>query len=208
MASSKLTWWRKGGRFLTGLVVLCFFLPFFGVSCRGFDVVTISGMDMVGGCKLDARGASADELPKAEVEPLAIIAVACAVVGFGLAWVKTRGALIGALVVSIAGLGALGGLYFKVKSNLDDAVEKELDKKGEKGGDTSRTEAKIMEEMDLDVGARMGLWLTALGMVSVAGLAGMALKDTSGGPAAAVPIGGPPQGYPPQGGGYPPQGGG
>lgn len=43
--------WNKLGRVATGLIVLCFFMPFFGVSCDGMDVITISGADMAGGCK-------------------------------------------------------------------------------------------------------------------------------------------------------------
>jgi hypothetical protein len=216
--ASKLTLWRKIGRFVTGLVVVCFFLPFFGVSCKGFDVVTMSGTDMVAGCKpggalAEGEGMANDigggdgesKVPSVDVEPLAIIAFACAVIGFGLAWVKSRGALIGTLVVSIAGLGALGGLYFKVKSNLDDAVKSELDK-DDKGGDDERPAStaskKMMEEMDLDVGGRLGLWLTALLLVSVITLTGLALKEKEGLGGIGV-AGYPPQGPPP---GYPPQG--
>lgn len=48
---SKRDLWFKFGRFITGVTIACFFLPFFGVSCEGMDVVTFSGADMVGGCK-------------------------------------------------------------------------------------------------------------------------------------------------------------
>ena len=50
-ASSKRGLWFKIGRFITGLTIACFFLPFFGVSCVGMDVITVSGADMAAGCK-------------------------------------------------------------------------------------------------------------------------------------------------------------
>jgi hypothetical protein len=221
--ASKLAFWRKGGRILTGLVVLCFFLPFFGVSCQGFDVVTITGADMVYGGKpggliadspklkdSDDSGMGGGKLPSVDVEPLAIIALACAVIAFGLAWVKSRGALTGVMVVAIAGVGALAGLYIKVKGNLDDAAKSELKKEKGADGDIG---SKIMNDMNLDVGGRMGLWATAFGFAATAVWCGMALKEKEGiggvGVAGGPPPGGyPPAGYPPQGGGYPPQGGG
>ena len=51
MASSKRVLWNKVGRYFSAVVIAAFFLPFFGVSCEGMDVITVSGADMVGGCK-------------------------------------------------------------------------------------------------------------------------------------------------------------
>ena len=100
-----LTRWNKVGRFVSGLVIACFFLPFFGISCDGMDVITFSGTDMIGGYKPGGfltekdQGASGrhndlemkvEETPR---EPLAIAAFTIVLVSFGLAWIRTRGAL-------------------------------------------------------------------------------------------------------------------
>lgn len=186
---SKLTIWRKFGRFITGVVVAVFFLPFFGVSCGGMDVITVSGTDMVGGCRpggmlseaSDRAGRADPESAKGEVqvskvniEPLAIIAFACAIVGFGLAWVRSRGALVGALVVSLAGIGALIGLYVKVGGEMKDGIAKQMAAKAKAEGVSSGGPGR---DVDVDSGGRMGLWLAFIGFASVAGLAGMALRE-------------------------------
>jgi hypothetical protein len=130
MASPKKSLWSKIGRIITGLIVVLFFLPFFAVSCQGdkgesIDVVTISGFDMVGGCKpggLLADAADSGDVKGGEVkienvarEPLAILALAFCLTAFALAWVRKRTALLATFVIALAGLGALGGLYVKVK---------------------------------------------------------------------------------------------
>ena len=51
MARSKRVVWKRFGRISSAVIVACFFLPFFGVSCAGMDMVTASGVDMVGGCR-------------------------------------------------------------------------------------------------------------------------------------------------------------
>src|SRR5262245_52636589 len=109
---SKKDLWFKLGRFITGLTIACFFLPFFGVSCEGMDVVNFSGVDMVGGCKPGGLIVEAAEegkrgggggmeggdvkIENVDREPLAIAALALALVVAGLSWVRSRGAMIGA----------------------------------------------------------------------------------------------------------------
>jgi hypothetical protein len=194
--ANKLTTWRKAGRFITGVVVVAFFLPFFGISCQNVDIVSISGTDMVAGCDLGAEhkdemdAETSKALEKAPVEPLAIIAFACAFIGFGLAWVRTRGALIGALVVSLAGIGALVGLYVKVGSEIKDSVAEmraDIKRKAEGGGGMS-------DEVRIESGGRMGLWLAFLAFGSTAALAGMALREREDIPRATAL---PPPGAPP-----------
>jgi hypothetical protein len=216
--ASKLTLWHKAGRFITGVVVLAFFLPFFGVSCGGMDVITVSGADMVGGCRPGGMiseaadevadsgltdeggggGGKGPKIDKVDREPLAIIALALAVISFGLAWVRSRNALVGALVVSLAGIGALGGLYVKVSGDMKDGIEKEIKKEAGPG--------KSKEvDMAIESGGRMGLWLAFIAFASVAGLTGAALRERQnapGGPGAGYPPAYPPPGAPP--GGPPP----
>jgi hypothetical protein len=183
--------WFKFGRFVTGVTIACFFLPFFGVSCEGMDVINFSGADMVGGCKpggliADAeeqgkdKGMSADEM-KGDIkidnvkrEPLAIAALALALVVAGLSWVRSRGAMIGALALSIACIGALAGLYVKVGGDMNKAVDAELSKKN--------AGSQMMKDTKVESGSRFGLWLTVGGLLTVAALSGMALKEKEGAP--------------------------
>lgn len=185
MAASKRGLWNKIGRYITIVTLACFFLPFFGVSCEGVDVITVSGADMVGGCKpggliadAEDQAKSRDSTMKGEVkienvdrEPLAIVALLLALIIAGLAWVKTRGALIATFALSIACVGALGGLYVKVRGDMTEQVDKELQKKQGAAG------SRMMKEVDIDSGSRFGLWATVLTLIGVAALSGLALKD-------------------------------
>ena len=105
-------------------------------------------------------------------EPLAIVALALALVVAGLSWVRTRGAMLGSLVLSLACIGALAGLYIKVGGDLDKAVDQELQK--EMAG------SKMMKETKVEAGSRFGLWLTVGGLLGVAALSGLALKEKEG----------------------------
>lgn len=194
MARSKRGLWFKFGRFITGITVICFFLPFFGVSCGGMDVITVSGTDMVGGCKPGGLIADAEEkkkerarpggddvdmemtgdikIEKVEREPLAIVALLLAIVVFGLSWVRSRGALIAACVVSLACLGSLVGLYLKVGGELSNAVDKELTK--------DPMGSKMAKEAEIDAGSRYGLWITCLGLIGIAGISGLAFREPEG----------------------------
>jgi hypothetical protein len=185
MASSKRGLWFKFGRFITGLTIACFFLPFFGVSCEGMDVVTVSGADMAGGCKPGGLLAdAADEAPKggsasADVKldnvprkPLAIVALALAFIVFGLSWVRTRPAMVGAVVLSVGCLGALTGLYLDVGGELRETVDKQLAKEADGSG--------MMKEMKVDAGTRFGLYLACAGLIAGAALCAMALREPEG----------------------------
>jgi hypothetical protein len=212
--TSKRDLWFKFGRFLTGITIACFFMPFFGVSCEGMDVITVSGADMVGGCKpggliVDAQeqkqkerdmGETSDgdiKIDNVEREPLAIVALALALVVAGLSWVRSRSAMIGALAMSIACIGALAGLYIKVGGDMDKAIHAEIDKKN--------VGSTMMKDTKIDSGGRFGLWLTIGGLLGTAVLTGLALKEKeplqpefAGARAVQVPPpDGPPPGYPP-----------
>ena len=75
------------------------------------DVITVSGTDMVGGCKPGGahrrperrtrrpRHETADgdiKIENVKREPLAIVALVLAIAVFGFSWVRTRGAMIAA----------------------------------------------------------------------------------------------------------------
>lgn len=200
--ASKRGLWFKFGRFITGLTIACFFLPFFGVSCEGMEVITISGADMVGGCQpggllvdaqkeKEARGPGGDgemqgdiKIDKVPREPLAIVALALALVVFGLSWVRSRGAMTGAAVLSVACLGALIGLWLKVGGSM----EKDIDKQLSKGGDGGMG-AEMMKKTDVDAGSRFGLYLTCIGLIGGAVLCGLALKEPEGTELQQPPVG-------------------
>src|SRR4029079_16575594 len=90
-------------------------------------------------------------------------------------WVRTRGSLIAACVVSVACLGALAGLYVKVGGELSNAVDKELKK--------DATGSKLAKEADVDAGSRYGLWITCLSLISIARISGLARREPQGGEA-------------------------
>src|SRR5690242_12181341 len=103
--------WNSIGKYFSAMVIAAFFLPFFGVSCKGVTVITVSGADMVGGCRPGGMMAEAEDqaddmgtpsrrsrgrgsmsdvkVENVEREPLAIVALALIVLGFVAAWVKT-----------------------------------------------------------------------------------------------------------------------
>lgn len=193
MATSKRGVWFKLGRFITGLTIACFFLPFFGVSCDGMDVITVSGADMVGGCrpgglladaadqKQSRGGSMGDDDMKGDIkvdkvprEPLAIAALGLALVVFGLSWVRSRGAMTGAAVVSVACLGVLIGLYLKVGGQMKDDVAAQTTKKDLGSSMMRDSKTKV------DAGARFGLWAACLGLLASAALSGLALREPEG----------------------------
>src|SRR5512135_3531485 len=152
MAKSKLRLWRRFGKWSSAVILACFFLPFFGVSCSGMDMITASGADMVGGCRPggllmeqqdqqkhhaastnpdDDLGGGGDmdvKIDNVDREPLAFIALGLCVALLAMSLLRTRGAVVGALLLSIAALGSLGGLWLKVTKKIDSQIA-ELDKK-------------------------------------------------------------------------------
>jgi hypothetical protein len=192
--------WFKFGRFISGLTIACFFLPFFGVSCKGpdklgdMDVVTFSGADMVGGCTpggliseankqsgADGSMREGDPMSKMDVsktprQPLAIIALVLALGVFALAWVRSRKAMTGAAVLSVACLGALIGLWLKVGGDLKNDIADYKNKDGA-GGEFA---AQMTKDTELEAGPRMGLYATCLSLLAGAALCGLALKEPEG----------------------------
>ncbi len=224
--------WRLAGRWISLVMMLCFFLPFFGISCAGQELVTISGMDMVYGGEpggLLAEGSSMGggdmggemdmKVGKIDPEPLAIAAFACALLVTVLAWVRKKQAAIAAAVLAFGGLGAMIGLKIQVGGKLEDQAEIGMKKQnpeptGDSMEDGMRDMASdmgndVMKKVDIDAGTRMGFWVVCFFLVMCGVFAAFGVSDP--GPSASAPpaAGGPPQGYqlvyvPP--GGQPPPG--
>lgn len=225
--------WRLAGRWIGILMVLCFFMPFFGISCAGQELVSISGMDMVyggkpGGLLADGGdmgggmgGGEMDmKVGNVDPEPLAIAAFACALIVAVLAWVRKKQATMAAAVLAFAGLGAMVGLKVVVGGKLEDKSSQGMKaQQPERTGDSFEDGMKEMatdmgnemsRKLDIDAGTRMGFWIVCILLVVSGVFAALGLKDP--GPSASPPMaapGGPPQGYqlvyvPP--GGQPPPG--
>jgi hypothetical protein len=237
--------WRAAGRWVGMAMVLCFFLPFFGISCAGQELVSISGTDLVWGGKPGGLLAEADSMSngisrsgleddtekekdkekgkKAPIQPLAIAALACALIVASLAWVRNkRGAVMGAAIAGGIGFVAMIGLYVtfgeKLKKDAneglmaeqgpppsasDDPMEAGMEDMGREMGNSLKKELP-----ELDVGARWGFWLVSLMFITLTVFAGFGLKDPgptaqAGGPPMAYQM--PPQGYGPPGGMPPPR---
>lgn len=203
MARSKRALWKRFGRISSSVIVACFFLPFFGVSCAGMDMVTASGADMVGGCRpgglmMDAKdkeashahGAAMDEddggsmsgvdlkIDNVDREPLAIVAMAACVALLALSFLSTRGALVGCMLLALAGLGALGGLYAKMTKKIHDEMA-DLDKKdpGASDPESVSLRKKLDKDADVDAGSRYGLWIVGLGLIGTAVVTGLAFRE-------------------------------
>jgi hypothetical protein len=179
--------WNGIGKYLSGLIVLCFFLPFFGISCDGVDVLHFSGVDMAAGCAPggllvdaanegsekhggSAKGGIEGKIDNVDREPLAIVALASALVVFGAAFQKKKGARAIALAFALLSAGALGGLYVMETGKLTDSIEAK--KPGKKSiGDEMTKDTKV------EAGSRFGFWVCGFGMLLLAGLAGAAVKQ-------------------------------
>jgi len=182
---SKLDLWHKAGRIVTAVVVLCFFLPFFGVSCNGMEVVKVSGADMIGGCKprgmindvadrmesLGGEGGQGGTMPGVDIEPFAIGALVLALAGFGLAWSRKRQALLAACITAALGVAAMAGLWVTMNGKLNDETDKVMD--AERGG----LGRGLQSEANIDAGSRFGFWLTTLGFLGIAALTATALRE-------------------------------
>ena len=185
--------WSKLGKYVSAIVIACFFLPFFGVSCDGMDVITISGADMVGGCKPGGLIAAAEEDGKMQggsietkvenvaVEPFAIVALALVVILFGLSFVGSKTALRATLAVAVLAIGMLVALYLKIGSDMREAVDKES---------KSLKKGRMTSDVEVEAGGRFGLWLAGIGLLSVIGMSASAMLRK---PTAAPEVVPPPQ---------------
>lgn len=188
--AAKRSMWSKIGKFVSAFVIVCFFLPFFGVSCDGMDVITISGTDMVGGCKPGGLITAAEEDGKMEggklatkidnvsIEPFAIAALALVLIMFGLSFVPSRSAVRSTLIVAVLAVGTLVALYVKIRGEMIEAVDKESQ---------SMSKNRMMSDVNVSAGGRFGLWVVGIGLLSVIGMTASAMLERPGATTEAVP---------------------
>lgn len=105
-----------------GLALICFFLPWFNVSCQGQKVATFSGIQVVTGTTVDEpQMFGSAEKRKIEGETLAIFAFLSALAGLALSFIKTKKGTIGTMVA-----GGIGTVFLLLlKSKLDNDVLRE-----------------------------------------------------------------------------------
>jgi hypothetical protein len=195
--------WARFGKVLHILVVVAFFLPFFGVSCSDpdakqageMDIITMSGTQMAFGCEPggmmseaadnpDMRGMGGEmKIDKLKVEPLAIVGLLCAVGGVLAAFLlKGRKAVMASLVASALCVGAVVGLWVKVRGEIDTEITEKLAK--------DMGKSSMMKDSKIESGTRMGLWIALACLAGCVALSALALKDRETMPDV-VPPGGP-----------------
>lgn len=182
--------WAKFGKALHIAVVVAFFLPFFGISCRdkdmpggeSIDIITISTADMTFGCEPggmiseaknneDMKGMDADlKVDKVKIEPLAILAMLAAVGGVLVSFLlKGKKAIMGSLIASVVCLGAVVGIWLKVGGEIDSSITDKM--KADMENNT------MMKGSEVESGPRMGLWISLACLTACAALGALALKD-------------------------------
>lgn len=101
---------------LFGIIIICFLLPFVGVSCGGTEVLQLNGLDLVKGFTQDGQGI--------DPNPLAIISLLAAIAGLAVGFMEKKSAN---LIAAI--MGAVGFISnIIMKSTIDgNAAEQGLE---------------------------------------------------------------------------------
>lgn len=215
---------KKAGWVMYAAVMVCFLLPFFAVKCNDITIVQVSGMDMVAGCtpesEMSGMGDEDDEMEMEEIkpQPWAIAALALAVIGLCLTFVKTKFAWLGSGIVSVLGLAALIALYIKATGDLPETGEQAA---ASGGGGEEGMGGFMDEDVKITIAGGIGYYAACVSFLVAAIASFVTMNDRSppgGGAGPAGPAGpggyspppGPPGGYspPPGGPGAPPVAGG
>jgi hypothetical protein len=133
------------------IAVLVFFLmPFLTLSCGGAKLVSMSGVNMVVGTTLTSKDPFTDRVKKQEIkpEPMVALALAAAVVAFGIGFFAGKGkGPLGSMVAS----GACALLLLLAKFKVDADVVKQ-------------GQGVVTAEWE------MGFWLALLASLALVGL--------------------------------------
>jgi len=107
------------------VILICFFLPFTHISCAGERIATLTGLQLVTGTtieeSLSASFGEKEESKKIHPEPLALLTLIIAIIGFGVSSFKGRKSSL--LAALIGGLGLVSLLCLKAK--IDNEVLRE-----------------------------------------------------------------------------------
>lgn len=106
-----------------GLIIVLFLMPFINVSCSGMVNIPLSGMDLATGKTLAFKepfGTTA-KTHRIEPQPYASLALACAVLGLLVGFVRARPARLGNAVLGGGGAAAL----LLLRQEIDNEVLRE-----------------------------------------------------------------------------------
>lgn len=103
-----------------GVALVCFFLPFMTVSCRGQGVATATGLQLVTGFTIEDGGSSGrgQSTQRQGSEPLAVLAFLAVLGGLGLSFLRSRAGAIGAAIAGAVCAFALFRLRAKIDAQL------------------------------------------------------------------------------------------
>ena len=122
------------------IAIVCFFLPFVEISCSGQRIAAITGFQLVTGPDVagEVPKTADQKKPESGSEPLAILALSCAVIGLALGFPKGKNIPIASALCAAAGLVMLFLLRSKLSKNIP-----------------------AVGEMILEIKWVVGFWLTA-----------------------------------------------
>jgi hypothetical protein len=110
---------KKFSPALYALIIFCFLLPFFNLSCSGQKVMSLTGLQMVTGTHYEQQNMfGGGRTKKIEAEPLAIFALLAAIIGLVIGFMKMKNINLFSVIISI--VGAL--FLFLLKNKLDNDV--------------------------------------------------------------------------------------
>lgn len=107
---------------LFALILICFFLPFFEVSCQGNSIISVNGMQMAFGTEIQQPTMfGPPQIQKIPGDGLVLLTLLVAAAGLGLSFIKGK---LGSLLPAIS--GAIGFiLMLIVKLRIDNDVLKQ-----------------------------------------------------------------------------------
>lgn len=102
------------------VIIFCFLLPFFNLSCSGQKVMNLTGFQIVTGTEYEQQNmfGGVGKTTKIKAEPLAILALLVAVVGLVIGFVKVKSRILLSVILSISGAVFL----FLLKNKLDNDI--------------------------------------------------------------------------------------
>ncbi len=101
------------------VMLICFFLPWLNLTCDGKHYTSFTGMELVTGTKVEQQSMyGTGKYKKVDPEPMAIVALALAIIGIVFSFIKKSGFNLAAGITGIA--------TFIVLLILKSTVEKEI----------------------------------------------------------------------------------
>src|SRR5207253_8717780 len=109
------------------------------------------------------------KIPNVKRSPVAIAAMACAVISILLAWGRSRRALQASFGVALLGIGLMVVLYVTTLGELERGSKDMLKMKpgGEQSGGLDLTPTRE-RDAKAEVGSRWGFWVTSVAFIGVA----------------------------------------